>query len=796
MLGKKILRSLLIAVLITGISVILIGCSIALPTFDASKLNVEYKTTTVYDRNDKPIAQFQAVPGEPAKLIDVPDNLKKALVDVEDSRFYQHNGIDFRSIGRAVYTDILTGSKAEGGSTLTQQLAKNVYLSQEKTMVRKFKEIYLAAQIERNFSKDDILEMYLNRVYFGHGAFGVKAAAEVYFGKGQDMKKLTLAQCAMLAGLPNAPSAYDPLVPGNEELAYERRKIVLEAMFKNGDITEAQLKQAENEKFDLQSGTNVKGLNNSYQYPYYMDYVFQEAEEKLDIPAEQIMRGGVKVYTNLDQDMQKAMEDAYKNPNNFPDNAPDGTWVQGASVIVDSKTGGITALVGGRDKDDNHVQRGFNRVSQGLRSPGSSVKPIVDYGPAIDTGFINTSTQLNNQRKDFGAGYNPANWNGQYSKNVSVQYALDLSLNVPAVHLLQDMGIDVGYKYAKDNFGLPLKPEDSQRLGIAIGDMTVTPLDMAGAYTAFANNGVRSTPYAIREVRNADDTVIASVAPKTTQAIKENTAKIMTKLMLGVVNDAGATGNSARIPGRQVAGKTGSTEMEGIASGDRDFWFAGYTPDYVMVNWMGFDKTDNNHYLSGLSGVTAKLFSTVMSQALEGKPKSSFDTTAKEQPAKSDQDKKQQDAQKAMINDLKVELSGNTAQVSWSPVPVDGVKYFLYRAELQTAGQPVKSNGGVELSAPGYTDNSLVAGKTYYYSVVVMKDGQKLSESRVISLTVPGAATPDQPQSPTQPTQPQQPGQGGQPTPPTPPTQNQGGGTTPGGTGDQGQGGTGNQNQG
>jgi penicillin-binding protein 2A len=790
---------------VTGIAVILIGCSIALPTFDKSKLEIEYKTSYIYDKDGNEIMSFQSFPGEPAHLSEIPQHLQDALVAVEDNRFKTHNGIDFRAIGRAVYRDIITGSKAEGGSTITQQLAKNVYLSHEKTFTRKIREIALAAQIERNYSKDDILEMYFNRITFAGNVTGVKYAAEVYFDKGDRMQDLTLAECALLAGLPNAPTTYNPRT--NPELSIERRDIVLDQMLKYDYITKEQYDQAINEPLNLspQPGDDIKGMEQEVKYPYYLDYVLEEAEEKLGIEAEQILRGGVKVYTNLDPKLQDALQQAYEDPKNFPRNAADGTWAQAASVIVDPETGGILALVGGRDKpEQEHTpQAVLNRASMAQVRPGSSFKPIIVYAPAIDTGKYTSSSMLNNKEgTEFPGGYKPRNWKKWPKDKVTMNEAIVWSLNIPAVSTLYEMGVDVGYSYATKNFGIPLKKEDSQRLGVALGDVDVTPLDLAGAYTAFANNGVRTEPFAIREIQNGEGETIASIGVKTHQAIKPDTAKVITKMLKNAVEQG--TGTSARIPGRDVAGKTGTTEM-GNTGGNRDAWFAGYTPGYVMVTWMGFDHSDEAHYLGSQgSEVPAALFSKVMQKGLQGRPAQKFDLSAEEKQEPKEED----DKDKAIINDLSAKLEGNKAVITWSPVDVEGAKYFLFRAEKNPDGTVSNSGGIGELSQPGYTDNNIKPGKTYLYSVVVMKGDQKLSTSNFAQLIVPGQERDNKPDDPKTP---QEPNNGGSdkppsqepttPTTPVPnlptqpgnPTQPGTGGTTPhpGGEGSGGTGGTG-----
>lgn len=790
-MGKKIIRSLLIAVLITGISVILIGCTMVLPTLDASKLNIEYNTTEIFDRNGGKIMEYQAVPGEPAKLNEIPKYVQDAMVAVEDSRFYSHNGIDFKAIGRAVYRDIITRSAAEGGSTLTQQLAKNVYLTHDKTLKRKVSEIALAAQIERNFSKEEILELYFNHIYFGNGATGIKAAAETYFDKGDHMQDLTLAESALLAGLPNAPSAYNPWVEQNRELAMQRRNIVLRAMESQGYITAEQSQAAQNEPIKLQSGDDIKGLDQGGKYPYYLDYILEEAEKNMDVPPETILRGGVKVYTHLDPAYQEALEAVYNDPRNFPPNAKDGTIPQAASVVLEAETGGIVALIGGRDNGQEHMQQGFNRASMAKVRPGSTFKPVVVYAPAIDTGAYTSTTMLPNQLKQFPGGYQPRNWNGKYSDKVSMPQAIYQSLNVPAAEVLFDIGIGTGYQYATKNFGIPLPSEDKGKLGIALGDVEISPLELAGAYTAFANNGVRTVPHAIKEIQNSKGQVIGSQGVETTQAIKPETAKVMTKLLKTSVEHPDGTAGPARIGGRDVAGKTGTTEIEGIKNGNRDAWFAGYTGEkMVMVTWMGFDQSDTSHYLTKGSEVPAAMFSKVMAKGLANTKAVRFDTNVSEKPTKEKEE--DEEAEKAIIKDLAATLEGNKAKVTWSPVDIEGVKYFLYRAELSADGSASGSVAIGDFSKPGYTDSKLEAGKTYLYWVVVWKD-KELAKSNIPRLTVPGGNTkPTDPNKPgttdpakpgdgtgTKPTDPNKPGDGTGTTPPTTDPNKPGDGTKP-----------------
>ncbi len=571
---------------------------------DISALKLEVPQATVfYDKNSKVASKVSANRNEGVSFKQVPLNLQHAVVAIEDRRFYEHHGIDFIGIARALFRNIKAGGTVEGGSTITQQLAKNVFLNPKKTYKRKLDEIFIARKIEKKYTKSEIMQMYLNQIYFGDGAWGIKKAAQKYFGK--DVKNLSLSESAMLAGLIKAPSALNPY--NHMEKAEQRRDVVLATMKEQGFITEKQLEKAKAEKLVLQDkgGDPFRG-----KYPYYVDQVLGEAIEKYGLSQDDLLTGGYKIYTELDQAMQTAAEKTYQNDTFFPKGSD--RLVQSGAVLEDPKTGGIRAIIGGRGE---HTFRGYNRASQLKAQPGSSFKPIAVYTPALEEGWKMTD-MLKDEPMKFGD-YEPSNYNAQYAGEVPMYQAVIESKNVPAVWLLNELGLEKGLDSSK-RFGIPLEKGD-RNLSLALGGLEkgVSPVNMAEAFAVFPNNGIRIESHVIRKIVDADGKIVAQWKEKKQRVTTKSVSDEMTAMLLGVVKYG--TGKGAQIPGREVAGKTGSTQVPitGI-NGVKDQWFVGYTPQLVGAVWVGYDKTDEKHYLTTTSSEGAAIvFRELMAEALQ-----------------------------------------------------------------------------------------------------------------------------------------------------------------------------------
>ncbi|MFC5451376.1 transglycosylase domain-containing protein [Paenibacillus aestuarii] len=614
---KSIVKITVIAVLV--VTVIISAASyMYIRGLDVSKLNQPLpESTLVLDRNGKPASQLSSSKIEFVSLSQMPKALTDAVVAVEDRRFYEHSGIDLKSIVRAVVRDVVRGGYSEGASTITQQLARNLFLNADKTLGRKLREAAYAVKIDMTYSKDEILEMYLNSIYFGEGSWGVQGAAKTYFSK--NVHDLSLSEAAVLAALPKAPSRYSPFQ--DEAQALERRNTVLQLMRDEGKITPQEYEKAKSANLGVVKGG--KGNDLKGRFPAYVDAVINEAVEKYGFTEEQLLTGGLKITTELDPTVQQAVLDVYNDDSYFPAGKPD-QLVQSGAVILDPRTGGIRALAGGRG---DSVFRGFSHATQLRRQPGSTFKPIVVYGPALEKGYAPNSSLYDGPLNI--DGYQPEDWDHQSRGQVTMQEALTSSWNVPAVWLLHEIGIDQGLQFAK-SLGIPL-PANDRQLGIALGGLSegVSPLQMAQAFGAFADEGNLYPAHTIMKIETGDGHILIQASPKGTQVMKPDTAYTMTAMLQQVV--AGGTGKNAAM-NRPVAGKSGTTqlpdtaEFKGIdANSAKDAWFVGYTPELTAAVWVGYDHTDRNHYLTTSGGaVPAVLFREMMTRALAQAPVVAF----------------------------------------------------------------------------------------------------------------------------------------------------------------------------
>jgi len=548
-------------------------------------------SSQVFDTNGKLITTIHSVENRlPVSLNKIPKNLQNAFIAAEDVRFYQHNGIDPRGILRAFWSNITRRGISEGGSTITQQLARNALLSQEQTLKRKIQEAFLSLQIERQYSKNEILEMYLNQIYFGQGAYGVQTAAQIYFGK--NVEDLNLAESALIAGIPKSPNYYSPA--SNLKAAKERQAVVLDQMVKYGFIDPVTASKARSTEIKVVA----RPVSNTTTASYFTDYVMQLLIEKYG--ADAVYKDGLKVYTTLDLDMQKAAEAAMSQlPTNKTANGI--KQPQGALVAIDPHTGHIKAMVGGRGNDQ------FNRAVLAERQPGSAFKPFV-YLAAIESGLTPASI-IDDSPVTYGS-WSPVNYNRRFNGPVTMRTALEQSLNVATVKLAQQVGIDKTLYYAQQMgiSTLVLKGNTNDRnLAMSLGGLTrgVTPLEIASAYGVLANYGIRVEPTAIIKVVDRNGKVIEEHFPKEKVILNERSVYVLTDMLRGVMTNG--TGAGAYF-GRPAAGKTGTT------SDYKDAWFVGFTPDLVAAVWMG---NDSPAYLGNITGGTipATIWRTFMRDA-------------------------------------------------------------------------------------------------------------------------------------------------------------------------------------
>ncbi|WP_413404779.1 transglycosylase domain-containing protein [Paenibacillus amylolyticus] len=549
---------------------------------------------------------------EYADLNAMPDLLKMAFLATEDRRFYNHDGLDFIGLSRAIMQDILHMNLSQGGSSITQQLARNLYLNGDKTLSRKVNEISIAMALEKKYSKDEILEMYLNQIYMGRQQYGVKAAAWRYFGI-KDMHQLKLWQIATLAGMPKGPSIYNPV--DHPELSKQRRAVILGLMHEQGLITRKQMLQARDVEFTppetVLNATTSPGLSEP-AYVSAVDAVIQEASRLTGKSEAEIQSAGWVIQTGLDEQAQLAMEETFADAARFPDDRQD-EQVQASMVIIDQHNGEVKAMMGGR----NPLKGGINRAIMDARQPGSSFKPIIAYGPALESGKFKPESILPDKRMQYGS-YQPSNLGGRYSGSIAMSQALQRSINAPAVWLLHETGLNDAHQFAA-RLGIELGKEDLN-LSIALGGVHqgVSPMKMAQAYTVFANHGKLNTAHLIREITDSQGRTIFAHKSENKQVISSSTANAMTRMLQNVVSQG--TGSRAQLGQHKVAGKTGTTQAALPSVGreaNRDLWFVGYTSNWTAAVWMGFDHTDEEHYMWSGSGVAAELFATVMRRATQ-----------------------------------------------------------------------------------------------------------------------------------------------------------------------------------
>jgi penicillin-binding protein 1A len=587
--------AIIFAVMITGIGCGFLTASINTKPNLADDIRPP-ASSQIYDINGNLIANVHASENRVlVKINKIPQNLQNAFVAVEDARFYDHYGVDPRGILRAVWANMTDGAVSEGGSTITQQLAKNAYLTQDRTIKRKIQEMFLALQLERQYTKQEILEMYLNQIYFGQGAYGVQAAAQTYFGK--NVEDLNLSECAMLAGIPKSPNYYSPL--NNLAAANERKETVLDQMEKYGYINSSTANQTKKEALKLAKKAHQ---GDTTPAAYFVDYVTQKLIDKYG--ADAVYKDGLKIYTTLDMDMQHAAEAAMQQLPTYHTDSNGLQQPQGALVAIEPQTGYIKAMVGGRGNDQ------FNRATMAERQPGSAFKPFV-FISALEN-KMTPSTIIDDSPITIGD-WSPQNYERTFSGKVTLRTVAEESMNVPTVKIAQKVGIDRAIYYAQE-MGISTLvldgPQNDKNLATALGGLTkgVTPLELASAYGTFANRGIHTEPVSIIKILDRNGKVIEQSDKKERSVVSEKSAYLLTDMLKGVITHG--TGGRANI-GRPAAGKTGTT------SDYKDAWFVGYTPDLVAAVWIG---NDDNTVMNGMTGgrEPASVWKAFMQKALAG----------------------------------------------------------------------------------------------------------------------------------------------------------------------------------
>jgi penicillin-binding protein 2A len=550
------------------------------------------------DVNNEEITKLYIENRELVSIDQVPRHVQDAFIAVEDSRFYNHYGLDFKSVLRALYKDIIAGSKVEGASTITQQLAKNIFLTNEKTWLRKTKEAVIAINLERTYSKNKIFEMYLNQIYFGHGAYGIQSASTLYFNK--PVSKLSIEEGALLAALPKAPTSYSPIT--YPEKSRQRRNTVLRLMQKNGYISLEESVRLQGRTLALSINKNEKTL----AYATYIDMVLDEAKRIYHLSNSEVMTGGYTIVVPMDKTLQQTSFELFQEDEHFPGTDDE---VEAAIILLNNVDGGIVAVQGGRD----YVQKGLNRVFV-KRQPGSVMKPLAAYAPALEEGLFDPYSLLVDQKVTYD-GYTPRNYNNRYNGFMTMYDALKVSANAPAVWVLDQIGVETSKKYL-NKADMHIQDEG---LAIALGGLKegVSPLQLAKAYRAFAKEGKMVEPYVIQDIYDRQGNRLSKPLYKEKVVFSKQTAWNMTRMLEAVVKEG--TGSVGTYNGA-LAGKTGTTSFLSVKGANKDAWFVGYTPEVTGALWVGYDRTTEDQYLTSGSSSAVRLFKRVISKQEEKAP--------------------------------------------------------------------------------------------------------------------------------------------------------------------------------
>ncbi len=633
-----ILRASYIVSFVLFISIILVSVYMKnvledIPSIDKLDEYVPSLTTHIYDINKELIADYSIEKRAMLTLDRIPVNLQNALIAMEDRDFFKHWGISPKGVLRALFRDLMHTKVSQGGSTITQQLSKLIFLKPERTVSRKIKEMVLSLQIERNFSKQEILQMYFNQIYLGSGVYGVQSASRIYFGK--DVSSLTLAECALLIGIIPSPERFSPF--NNPKMAERRRRLVLKSMLSEKYITKQEMDDALKEPLP-QSRSNLSlGIA-----PYFSEYIRQQLEPKYGI--DMFWKGGLKIYTTLDLSLQKPAEEIMEkyiaqyeeqNKKDSSDPAISSSTLQGAFVAMDVRTGAIKVMIGGRD----YKKSQFNRAIQAKRQAGSTFKPFVwmtalmnGYTPATmiydnpmafyfdsrdwrlfedatDQYMISKAIEPFAGNPDFKI-WVPSNFDGKFLGEITMRKALEKSRNLASIYLVTKVG---AIAVAETAYKAGIKSKLDAVPSIGLGTSLVSPIEMLSAFNTFANSGIHVEPFAIIRVEDANGKVLEQYAPREVEAFSPQYSYILINMMKGVVQRG--TGKAARRLKRPIAGKTGTSQDS------KDTWFIGMTPDISAVAWMGYDDflTMPMKYWTG-GGSVVPWWTDIMEQVLKNEP--------------------------------------------------------------------------------------------------------------------------------------------------------------------------------
>ena len=567
----------------------------------------------------------------PVSIDKIPKHVQQAFIAIEDNRFYEHSGIDYRGTARALVST-LSGREVQGGSTITQQLAKNAFLTQERSIIRKIKEAFIAKELEHKYTKDEILTMYLNQIYFGQGAYGIESASLYYFGK--HVQNLDIAEAATLAAIPKSPNYYNPFE--NPKESKKRQELVIDQMVKYGFISADSAAKAKAKK--MVYSTSHKQQNNPRGY--FFDMISQKVIA--EVGADALYKGGLKIYTTLDMDMQLAAEKAMRHLPNYYTDSKKLTQPQMALAAVDPKTGYVKAMIGGRGQDK------FNRATLAVRQPGSAFKPFV-YLTAMQNGFTPASI-IEDKEEEFAKGWKPQNSDMQWHGKVSLRTALKRSLNVPTIKLAREVGVDKIVANV-EKMGITTLVDSGAysdvNLAMALGGLSkgVNPLEMASAYGVLATNGLYNKPIALLKIVDRDGKVLYQAKPQSKRVVDAASAYLTTNMLEDVL--VSGTGGGMGI-GRPAAGKTGTTDTY------IDAWFVGYTPDLSTAVWVGDDNNKPMQRMYG-SGAPLSIWHEFMINALASTPRTGFSNPGVAIPTEPEikQDEEEKDKDKEQSKDAK-----------------------------------------------------------------------------------------------------------------------------------------------